>query len=166
MYRYRTQLLLFFLFCLPFSSAVFCQFEDLTQKISAFNQKFPEEIVYIHIDREVYNPGDTLWFKAYLRNQVTLNETTASVTLSIKIVNGEGKIVHDSKHPVFDSKTLGQIRLDDGLSSGNYELISYSSWMKNGSYAELFRKTIRINEEKTGKESASAARASVDTRPA
>ncbi len=145
--------LLISLFLLAISTTLSAQFNSVTEKISSHNHKFPQEILYVHVDREVYNPGDTLWFKAYLRNQVTLNETTASVTLSIKIVNGEGKIVHDSKHPVFDSKTLGQIRLDDGLSSGNYELISYSSWMKNGSYAELFRKTIRINEEKTGKES-------------
>lgn len=141
------------LFFLTLSASLQAQFNPVTEKISSFNQKFPQEILYVHVDREVYNPGDTLWFKAYLRNQVTLNKSTASVTLFMKIVNGEGIIVHDSKHPVFDSKTLGQIPLDEGLPSGNYELISYSSWMKNGSYAELFRKTIRINEERTGKES-------------
>lgn len=141
------------LFLLILLTNLQAQFNSVTEKISSFNQKFPQEILYVQVDREVYNPGDTLWFKCYLRNQVTLNESTASATLSVKIVNGEGEIVHDSKHPVFDSKILGQIPLDQALPGGNYELISYSSWMKNGSYAELFRKTIRIDEEKTGKES-------------
>lgn len=141
------------LFLVTISASLQAQFNSVTEKISSFNQKFPQEILYVHVDREVYNPGDTLWFKCYLRNQVTLNESTASTALFMKIVNGAGKIVHDSKHPVFDSKILGQIPLDQGLPSGNYELISYSSWMKNESYAELFRKTIRISEEKTGVES-------------
>ena len=150
-YNIQSFLLAILLVLLPIRAS--CQFDGITNKISAYNTRYPGEILYVHVDREVYNPGDTLWFKTYLRNKVTLNESTASVTLFMKIVNGEGKIVHDSKHPVFESKTLGQIPLDEGLPSGNYELISYSSWMKNGSYAELFRKTIRINEERTGKES-------------
>ena len=153
MYRYRTQLILFFLFCLPFSSAVFCQFEDLTQKISAFNQKFPEEIVYIHIDREVYNPGDTLWFKAYLRHKVTLQENTLSKSLFIKLLSNNGRVVHQSIYPVFDSETIGQFKIEEGMKSGTYQLICYSSFMKNGEFSELYRKSIRIQEETTGRES-------------
>jgi hypothetical protein len=147
---------LIILFLLSFAANSFRvegQLNTIIEKISEYNQAYPEEILYMHVDREVYNPGDTLWFKTYLRHKVTLEENTLSKTVFVKLLNRQGFVVHESIHPVFESESLGQFEIEEGLASGYYQLICYSSWMKNGDYERLYRKTIRIQEEALGKES-------------
>lgn len=129
------------------------QFDGMVESISAYNQKFPKEAVYVHMDREVYNPGDTLWFKVYLRDHLTLTDATISLTISVKLLNSSGRLVHESKHPVFQSESVGQIPLDKNMGSGNYKLICYSSWMKNDTFSELYQKSFRLKEESLARES-------------
>ena len=39
---------------------------DLTQRFRYYNQIFPREKVYIHLNKTVFKPQDVLWFKAYI----------------------------------------------------------------------------------------------------
>ncbi len=38
-------------------------FDSLLNKL---NEQFPQEKIYLHFDKTLYNPGETIWFKAYL----------------------------------------------------------------------------------------------------
>jgi hypothetical protein len=112
------------------------------------NEKTLTELVYIHSDREVYAPSDTLWFKAYIRNKTDLLPSDLSNTLFVKIVNGEGKIVDEGRFLISDSKAHGQFILDHALKEGIYYLTGHSSWMHNFSTDQLFSKRILVRKDR------------------
>jgi hypothetical protein len=139
-----------FIFTISFLFTVFnplfSQFSELVNDMAENNRKFPKELIYLHTDREVYSPGDTIWFKAYIREKASLLDKTVSQTFKLKIINAEGNIVSDTKHLVFHSESIGQIGLKNSFEEGFYHLVAYSSWMKNYAPGEVFRKTIRVKK--------------------
>ncbi len=40
--------------------------DSIVKSLIRYNQKLPQEKVYVHMDRPHYTPGDTIWLKAYL----------------------------------------------------------------------------------------------------
>ena len=40
-----------------------CKLFELVSKSNLFNQRFPQEKVYLHLDRPSYWTNDTIWFK-------------------------------------------------------------------------------------------------------
>ena len=40
----------------------------LIAKADSLNTKYPQEKIYLHLDRPSYWAGDDIWFKAYLKN--------------------------------------------------------------------------------------------------
>lgn len=152
MTKYLAHLSLIILISLLFQNQLTAQTDLPARKIAAYNLDHPHETVYLHLDREVYNAGDTIWFKAYVLDRVQLKARSISNSFFLKILDKEGRVVHNSKHPVFDSEVKGQVALDEQMKSGLYQVICYSSWMKNEPYSELYRKAIRVKEEATGRE--------------
>ncbi len=106
------------------------------------------DIVYIHTDREVYAPEDTIWFKAYVRNKKFLTESYLSKTFNVLLVNEKGKIIKQEKYLIEDSEVHGQLLLNHTLDEGIYHIAGYSSWITNFDAATMFRKKIMVAKEK------------------
>jgi len=106
------------------------------------------DIMYIHTDREVYAPEDTLYFKAYILNKKYLTESLLSKTFDILLVNNSGEIIKHDKYIIQESEVHGQFLIEYNLDEGIYYIVGYSSWMKNFSPDILFSKKIMILKEK------------------
>ena len=106
------------------------------------------EMVYLHTDREVYAPEDTLWFKAYIRNKALLTPSALSQTFVIQLVGSDGKVISNETCLIMDSGVRGQMILEHTLSEGIYYLVGYSSWMKNFGAETLFSKKIVIRKDR------------------
>ena len=112
------------------------------------NGKNLNEIIYLHTDREMYAPEDTLWFKAYIRNKAFLTPSPLSKTFFLQLVGRDGEIIAEDTWLVMDSEVHGQINLDHTLSEGTYYLTGYSSWMKNFGNEAMFIKKILIRKDR------------------
>jgi hypothetical protein len=112
------------------------------------DQAILNDIIYIHTDREVYAPEDTVWFKAYILNKKYLTESLLSKTFDILLVNERGEIIKHDKHIIQESEVHGQFLVEHTLDEGIYYIIGYSSWMKNFNPDILFSKKIMILKEK------------------
>jgi hypothetical protein len=112
------------------------------------DQALLNDIIYIHTDREVYAPEDTLWFKAYILNKKYLTESFLSKTFDILLVNSSGKIIKQDKYLIRESGVCGQFFLEHTLEEGIYYVVGYSSWMKNFNSSALFSKKIILSKEK------------------
>jgi len=55
-------------------------------------QKLPEERVYLQFDKPFYNPGETVWFAAYLRNGQNLKASDKSDILNVEFINPKGSV--------------------------------------------------------------------------
>ena len=125
------------------------QFLQTISNIDEFNSLTANEQVYVHTDCEVYAPGDTIWFKAYIRNKASLERANLSRIFYINLVSEYGKIVENEKFVITNAQSNGQLIIGRDTESGNYTLLCYSSRMKNFDPEGVFQKEILIEPEFT-----------------
>ncbi len=115
---------------------------DLFQK---YNIERPLEKAYLHTDRAVYLPGETIWFKGYLFGGNTHLADTVSKVLYVDLVDVAARNVRlRAQLRVVDSYAPGQLALPDSLPAGLYQLRAYTNFMRNESEAYYFTKSINL----------------------
>jgi len=113
--------------------------QQLIAKANQFNQLFPQEKVYLQLDRSSYWLGDTIWFKAYLQNS-----PSKDCDLNVELANMYGVVISRKRCFVRDGLAYGDISLPDTLSSGMFEIRAYTNWMRNFDEQYFFRKQLII----------------------
>lgn len=116
----------------------------LSRSLELYQSKFLKEKVYLHIDRSYFQPGDDVWFKGYIVNSIDNKLSVLSKTLFVTIVAPDGDVIQNGQFLIRNGRAWGDFSLSPSLSSGQYELIAYSSWMKNFSADEVFRQKINV----------------------
>jgi hypothetical protein len=106
-------------------------------------KKQVNEQVYMHTDRDVYAPGDTIWFKAYIRNKMSLKKTHLSQLFYVFLVSKDF-VLRWEKYLIEDSQSKGYFTIKDSDAEGTYYLVALSSWMNNYEPDCFFRKKIMI----------------------
>jgi hypothetical protein len=48
--------------------------QKIDSMMNVYRDKFPEEKIHVHFDKNYYNPGETIWFKAYVLSGINLSE--------------------------------------------------------------------------------------------
>lgn len=128
------------------------QLTNYARNIIAFNQKHPQEKVYLHMDNRSYFIGDTIWFKAYVMNAVSLRPTHTSGVLYVELLNENGVEMAHHKLRIVDGMCYGEFPLKDSYRTGYYEIRAYTRNMLNfGNEYQLslndFYNEIIVNEE-------------------
>lgn len=102
------------------------QLFDSLLNISANN--YPQEKIHIHFDKTLYNPGETVWFKAYLTTRS--NPSQKSNTVYAELLDGDGKMLQRKIMPVINSGASSFFELDTVYHSRLF-VRAYTSWMLN-----------------------------------
>jgi hypothetical protein len=118
----------------------------LLDKLNLYQQKYPEELVYVQSDRCRYAPGDMIWFKAYILPAVG-SRPNLSRDLYMGLVDLYGTVVSEVKYLIDGDHVNGDIEIPDQLSPGTYLLMAYTSWMQNTPADRIFTKEIIIEKE-------------------
>lgn len=105
---------------------------------------YPQQTLFIHIDKEEFLAGETIWFKAYLVNATTLEPDTLSTNMHLNLLNTNGDIVTSLLLRMENGMTHGNIHLPDSISEGNYEVIAYTDWMQNFDKRFYFNKDLYV----------------------
>ncbi|MEM8893308.1 MAG: hypothetical protein AAGC88_01950 [Bacteroidota bacterium] len=121
--------------------------KHLSTSFQQYQAKFLREKVFLHIDRTYYQPGDDLWFKAYTVNSLNNKLSVLSKTLYVSLVTPGGEIVQSGQFFIRNGRAFGDFELSPSLESGQYELIAYSSWMKNFDPEYVFRQKINVRRD-------------------
>ncbi|HMK04133.1 MAG TPA: hypothetical protein VK489_08080, partial [Ferruginibacter sp.] len=124
--------------------------QTIAASINLYGTNFPQEKIHVHFDKEVYLPGETIWFKAYLFEENLPSER--STNFYAALYDEEGKIVQEHISPVFHSATDGHFKIPDSLGSKQLICRAYTNWMLNFDSSFLFTKIIKLinNKAKTG----------------
>jgi hypothetical protein len=99
------------------------QLTTLIDKIETFNNHYYENI-YVHTNKEVFQPGDRLWFNAYVTGVAA--KVSKSTTLYCRIANASGKKILMKRFQITDGLSGGDIELDKNLNNGNYRLTFFT----------------------------------------
>lgn len=105
--------------------------QDYLRNIYAFNQAYPQEKAYLHLDNRSYFIGDTIWFKAYVVNATTLRLTDVSKVLYVELLNDKGVEMETKKLRMENGQCYGGFILKDNYYTGYYEVRAYTRNMVN-----------------------------------
>ena len=105
--------------------------QNYLRNIYAFNQAYPQEKAYLHLDNRSYFIGDTIWFKAYVVNATTLRLTDVSKVLYVELLNDKGVEMETKKLRMENGQCHGGFILKDNYYTGYYEVRAYTRNMVN-----------------------------------
>lgn len=117
---------------------------QLRSKFEAQYHKFAPEKVYLQLDRSIFEPGETLWFKAYLRNAGDLRPSSQSQFLHVELKDARGAILAKKELLALDGVALGEFDFGQNLPGGIYKIRAYTNWMQNT--REAFERDITLQK--------------------
>ncbi len=104
----------------------------------------PEDRVYLHFDKPMYKPGETIWFSAYLRNGKDFKPSEQSDILHVELINPRGNTMKHIKLITKKGQANGDFNIDSELPGGIYKVKAYTNWQKNDPNPAFFEKEIQI----------------------
>jgi hypothetical protein len=116
----------------------------LSKKFVKFCESVPREEIYVHSDREEYIAGEDIWFNIYLIDRQSYKPAMSSRIAYFELLNSENRPVVQKRIVLNNGIGKGQIVLPDTLSTGNYTLVAYTSWMKNFLPSNCFVKYLTV----------------------
>jgi len=117
----------------------------LLENLQRFEVDYPQQKVFLHLDRGEYLAGENIWYKVYLVSATDHKPDTFSTSANVELFNIDGQAVALQLVRVQDGVGYGQIALPDSLPEGNYKIRSYTNWMLNFSEHLFFEKDIFIH---------------------
>src|SRR4051812_16576237 len=76
---------------------------------------FSFQTMHVHFDKDIYLPGETVWFKAYLYN---VNEISfAATNFYTAIYDEKGKLIQQKQYPIIDGSCNGDFEIPDTIES-------------------------------------------------
>ena len=107
------------------------QLAAYARNIIKFNREHPQEKVYLQLDNRSYYIGDTIWFKAYVVNAVSLCPTHTSGILYVELLNEDGVEMEHRKLRITNGLCNGEFPLKNDYRTGYYEIRAYTRNMLN-----------------------------------
>ena len=118
--------------------------EKLKASLHRFNQRYPEEKVYLHLDKTFYKPGEDIWFNAFVLEARHNTPTQISDVVYVELIDPRGNLASRLELFVKDGTSRGDFKLTDQASGGLYTLKAYTQWMKNDGVENVFSKKIQV----------------------
>ncbi|WP_192822631.1 MG2 domain-containing protein [Rufibacter sp. LB8] len=118
--------------------------EKILAKLSFWEKNFPQEKVYLHLDKPYYAAGDDIWFKAYLVNGPDNTPSQVSNVLYVELLNPQDSVYRRLVVDVQNGLGHGDFALEDTIPEGQYRLRAYTSWMQNFDENYFFHQDIQI----------------------
>jgi len=115
--------------------------------INELGEKYPQEKIYLHLDKSYYNAGETIWFKAYLTTDNLIS--TLSKTVYAELIDDKGNILQKKMMPVYQSGAASNFDLPDTISNPRLYIRAYTSWMLNFDSSLLYLNPVQIIASKT-----------------
>ena len=121
--------------------------QNIDAAIAAYAEGYSPERAYIHYDKSAYSAGETIWFKAYLMNEII--PAIESKTLYIDWIDDKGKLVLHAVSPLVDATTNGQFEIPAEYKGKLIYVRAYTKWMLNFDSAFIYNKAIPILSKET-----------------
>lgn len=119
-------------------------FDDLKTKFERRQKETAPEKLYLHLDRTLYQPGETLWFNAYIRNAGDLLPSLQSQVLYVELLDLRGSVLQQKTCLAFDGVAAGEFDFPKELPGGLYKIKAWTRWMQNT--GETFERIVTLQK--------------------
>ncbi len=106
------------------------------------------ETIHFHFDKDVYLPGETIWYKAYLYNNT--KPAVTSTNLYTAIYDAGGKLLQQKQYPIFESVANGEFVLPDSIGNGTLIFRAFTKTMLQQDSVNVYQQLINIAGNSTG----------------
>lgn len=120
--------------------------KNIQKKLTGYNEILTEERVYLHFDKLFYEPGEAIWFSAYLRDGQTLKPSQKSDIIHVELLNPKGGVEKSLNIIAKNGKAAGDFQLDNEALGGLYKVRAYTNWMKNDGEDNAFVKDVQVQD--------------------
>jgi hypothetical protein len=120
--------------------------KGLKTRLDAFNEEMPEDRVYVQFDKPFYQPGETIWFSAYLRNAIDMKPSLKSDIVHIELISPKGTVERHIKLVAKNGQAAGDLQLGQDIAGGLYKVKAYTNWQKNETKETFFEKELQVQE--------------------
>jgi TonB-dependent SusC/RagA subfamily outer membrane receptor len=138
---------LFFLGFLIFSVPTLAQ-EGLPKQIQdyfkSYQEEFPVEKAYLHLDKFTYTLGEDLWFAAYVVAGGEQLPSPLSKTLYVDLFDGDGLRVAQKIVYLENGRGAGDFNFPSFGKTGTYQLKAYTTWMRNFGEDYFFTQQVQV----------------------
>ena len=104
----------------------------------------PQEKVYIRTNKEIFTPGETVWFTAYVLDAYSHTPSQISKLLYVDLINPGDTIISTLALKVNEGIAFGDFHWADSLQMGDYVIRAYTRYMKNFDEEFLFNRPVRL----------------------
>ena len=114
-------------------------------------KNFPQEKIYLHIDKPYYSAGERIWFRAYMVHATVHTPFYFSRYLYVELLNAHNEVVLRKKiRPIDETQFFGQIELSPDIAEGWYSIRAYTKFMQNIDEDYFFRQRVFIGNSLKG----------------
>ena len=118
----------------------------LKKKVATYNEQLPEDRIYVQFDKPMYEPGDNIWFGAYVRDGLSMKASTKSEIVHVEFLNPKGTVEKSINLIAKNGVAAGDFALDKEALGGMYKVRAYTNWMKNEGENNAFEKDVQVQD--------------------
>ncbi len=107
-----------------------------------YKKQDAREKIYVHFDKSLYNPGETIWFKAYL--SVGGARSEISTNFYAELLDDSGKVINKKTAPIFFSGAHSHFEIPASYTKRRLIFRAFTVAMLNGDTNFLYSKAISV----------------------
>lgn len=123
--------------------------------LNEWHTRYPQEKIYMQLDKSFYRPGETIWFKAYIFSGALPSQV--SKTMYAELLNKSGTLLQRKTMPVVQAGAASFFDIPDTLSQPGLYIRAYTAWMLNFDPSFLHIKPVNIISAGTAAQHATRA---------
>jgi hypothetical protein len=119
--------------------------KDVVARLQTLSSDRVIEKAYLHFDKSYYDPGDTIYFKAYVTAGERHELSKISGVLHVDLISkGDSVIMQSLILQLTNGQAWGDFALPAYIPKGNYRVRAYTQWMQNSGTKYFFDKNIPV----------------------
>ncbi len=111
-----------------------------------YRQILPFEKLYLHTDQSIYEPGDNIWFRAYLTDDYNRPSGAASSRVQVQLLDPQGQVVHTTNINTQSTDLTNYIPINANTAGGVYTLRASTQWLFNFGPDAFYEKKILVQK--------------------
>lgn len=120
--------------------------KKLKSELAEYNNAWKEDRVYLQLDKPFYEPGENIWFSAFVRDGKDLRPSEQSEIVHVDLIGPKGNVEQTLNVIAKNGKCAGDFALAEEAPGGLYKIKAYTNWQKNDGENFGFEKTVQVQE--------------------
>lgn len=120
--------------------------QSALEKLREYRKILPFEKLYLHTDQSVYEPGDMIWFKAYLADDYNHPKHLENSKIQAQLIAPNGQLVCSINLGSSPFQPITGLLIPGQVEGGVYTLRAATQWLFNFGDDAFFEKKILIRK--------------------